>query len=215
VGIPMWTGRMRPIRRRWARRSCRLQAHVVCPWATPCHPSDQPTCWSRAGTWCSHQGATGSLTSPAFWSDASGTSPRGQPPRMDAGLLVGSAPARLTVRWLVVTWLRGSRHRRLVKGVIQRHEPTQGQGKRRRHPRQNEGGGIDGLADHEPPAGRSHHRGWRQPVQQAVGVGDPGEQGPQTPGPSAAAPRCRAPMPSVPPHRRLLGAGRQRLWGTG
>jgi hypothetical protein len=102
-GIPTWTGRMRPIRRRWARRSCRLHAHVVCPWATPRHPSDQPTCWSRAGTWCSHQGATGSLTSPAFWGDASGTSPRGQPPRMDAGLLVGSAPARLTVRWLVVT----------------------------------------------------------------------------------------------------------------
>ena len=64
--------------------------------------------------------------------------------------LVGSLPARPAVRWLLVTWFRFSGHRRLVEGVVQGHESTQGQGKWCRHPRQEEGGGIDGLADHEP-----------------------------------------------------------------
>jgi hypothetical protein len=44
--------------------------------------------------------------------------------------LVGSLPAGPAVRWLLVTWFRFSGHRRLVEGVVQRHEPTQGQGKR-------------------------------------------------------------------------------------
>jgi hypothetical protein len=44
-----------------------------------------------------------------------------------------------------------------VEGV-QRHEPTQHQRQRRRHPRQGQGGGLDDQAQHEPPAGRCHHQ---------------------------------------------------------
>ena len=35
---------------------------------------------------------------------------------------------------------------------------------------------MDSQPEHEPQTGRSHHSRWRQPVQQAVGVGNPGEE---------------------------------------
>jgi hypothetical protein len=77
-----------------------------------------------------------------FSDDASGRDPKAYR-RDKKWRLVGSLPARPAVRWLLVTWFRFSGHRRLIEGVVQRHEPTQDQGKRRRHPGQ-PGYGSDG-----------------------------------------------------------------------